>query len=171
METIWFRHVPATPVGDVWVAVSTRGLGVIHIGTERERFEAALRRRYGKVSLVEDTTRTAEAVRQLQEYLDGQRREFTLPIDWQGMSVFQQRVLQATRAIPYGQTRTYGEIAAQLGRPGAARAVGRAEATNPLPLVLPCHRVLGADGALHGYGGGSGLPTKAWLLRLEGALP
>ncbi len=89
-------------------------------------------------------------------------------IDWSVLTPFQQKVLQATLAIPYGQTRTYAEIAQQVGKPRAARAVGRAEATNPMPVVIPCHRVIGSDGKLHGYGAGEGLPTKAWLLELEG---
>jgi O-6-methylguanine DNA methyltransferase len=71
-------------------------------------------------------------------------------------------------AIPYGQTRTYREIAAQIGTPNAPRAVGRANATNPMPLVIPCHRVIGTDGKLHGYGGAGGLKTKRWLLTMEG---
>ena len=72
-------------------------------------------------------------------------------------------------AIPYGETRTYGEIAAQIGTPNAPRAVGRANAANPMPLVIPCHRVIGTDGKLHGYGGAGGLKTKQWLLSMEGA--
>jgi len=79
-------------------------------------------------------------------------------------------VLQATREIPYGETRTYKEIAERIGRPRAARAVGRAEATNPMPLVLPCHRVIGMDGKLHGYGLAEGVKTKEWLLQMEGAV-
>jgi O-6-methylguanine DNA methyltransferase len=75
--------------------------------------------------------------------------------------------LRATYEIPYGETRTYKQIAEVIGAPGAARAVGRAEATNPMPVVLPCHRVLGSDGKLHGYGAGAGLETKTWLLKLE----
>ncbi|GAB4536722.1 MAG: methylated-DNA--[protein]-cysteine S-methyltransferase [Anaerolineales bacterium] len=169
METIWYTLLPVTPVGPVWIAVSERGLGVIHMGAERTDFESQVHRRYGTVTLLADEQRTAEAAAQVQAYLQGKRRTFTLPIDWQGMGAFQRRALQATFEIPYGETRSYGEIAAQLGSPKAARAVGRAEATNPIPLVLPCHRVLGADGKLHGYGGGQGLPTKTWLLELEGA--
>jgi methylated-DNA-[protein]-cysteine S-methyltransferase len=83
---------------------------------------------------------------------------------------FQREVLQITFEIPYGETRTYSDIAHQMGRERAARAVGRAEATNPMPLVVPCHRVIGSDGKLHGYGGGEGLKTKEWLLKMEGAV-
>lgn len=167
--TIWYAMIPDSPIGTLWIAVSARGLGIIHIGHERAEFEAQVRRRYGAANLVADETHTAEAARQILAYLNGQRRTFDLPIDWQKLGDFQRRALQATLTIPYGETRTYGEIAAHLGNPRAARAVGRAEATNPLPLVVPCHRVVGADGKLHGYGGGDGIPTKTFLLQLEGA--
>ena len=99
----------------------------------------------------------------------GNLRTFNTPVDWSTISGFQKDVLQITFAIPYSETRTYQQIADQLGRKGAARAVGRAEATNPIPLVIPCHRVIGTDGSLHGYGMGSGIPTKRWLLDLESA--
>jgi len=105
----------------------------------------------------------------LAAYFAGQRRHFPLPIAWDGLRPFQRRVLQAVYAIPYGETRTYGAIAAQIGQPRAARAVGRAVATNPMPIVVPCHRVVGAGGKLHGFSGPGGLQTKARLLALEQA--
>ena len=83
------------------------------------------------------------------------------------MTVFQIAVRQAVMALPYGETASYGEIAARVGNPRAARAVGAVQASNPISFVIPCHRVLGADGSLHGYGGFGGLKTKAWLLELE----
>jgi methylated-DNA-[protein]-cysteine S-methyltransferase len=101
------------------------------------------------------------------EYLKGKRRDFTFAIDWSTLKPFQRNTLRAVFSIPYGETRTYAEIAAQIGHPNAYRAVGRANATNPMPLVVPCHRVIGTDGKLHGYGGGDGLPTKEWLLKME----
>jgi len=85
------------------------------------------------------------------------------------MTPFQRAALARVCAVPYGRTSTYGTIADELGQPGAVRAVGRANATNPLPIIIPCHRILGADGKLHGYGARGGLETKAWLLRLEGS--
>jgi methylated-DNA-[protein]-cysteine S-methyltransferase len=107
------------------------------------------------------------AVRQVGEYLAGERRAFDLAIDWSGMGAFQRAALEQVIAVPYGQTATYGEIARRIGKPGAGRAVGRANATNPVPLVIPCHRLVGTDGKLHGYGAPGGIETKRWLLELE----
>ena len=122
----------------------------------------------GIKQVVYDPAKVQPALAQIGEYLGGRRRSFDLPIDWSVMTPFQQQVLRETVAVQYGQTTTYGELAGRIGRPRAARAVGRAQATNPMPLVIPCHRVLGSDGGLHGYGAGEGLKTKEWLLRLEG---
>jgi len=108
------------------------------------------------------------ARRQLDEYFAGRRRVFDLRLAARG-TPFQQAVWCAVAAIPYGETRTYGQIAATIGRPGAVRAVGAANGANPLPIVVPCHRVIGQDGTLTGYGGG--LPRKEALLRLEGWQP
>jgi methylated-DNA-[protein]-cysteine S-methyltransferase len=105
-----------------------------------------------------------ETRRQLQEYFDGLRREFTLPLDPRGTD-FQLRVWRALQSIPYGKTSSYGELARALGMPHASRAVGAANGANPLPIVIPCHRVLGSTGKLVGYGGG--LPMKKRLLELE----
>lgn len=101
---------------------------------------------------------------QLLEYLSGARRSFDLPLDPAG-TAFQRSVWEALRAIPYGQTRTYGEMAAAVGRPRAVRAVGQANHVNPLPIFIPCHRVVGKNGALTGYAGG--LDLKGALLALE----
>jgi len=108
---------------------------------------------------------TAEARRQLAEYFAGRRRTFELPLAPRG-TPFQLRVWEELRRIPFGATRSYGEIAQAIGRPSASRAVGAANGANPLPIVVPCHRVIGADGSLTGFGGG--LPTKRHLLAHEG---
>lgn len=107
-----------------------------------------------------------DAGTQLGEYFRGTRREFDLDLKPTG-TAFQLAVLNALATIPYGETRSYGEIASQIGRPKAVRAVGAANGRNPLPIVIPCHRVIGADGSLTGFGGG--LETKRYLLDLEGA--
>jgi methylated-DNA-[protein]-cysteine S-methyltransferase len=106
-----------------------------------------------------------EAERQLREYFAGQRQTFTVPVDVAG-TPFQRRVWQALRTIPFGETRSYAEIATQIGHPRAVRAVGAANGRNPLPIVAPCHRVIGSNGTLTGFAGG--LENKARLLALEG---
>jgi methylated-DNA-[protein]-cysteine S-methyltransferase len=106
----------------------------------------------------------AEATTQLREYFAGTRTSFALPLQMDG-NAFEQRVWAALRTIPYGETASYGEIAAQIGAPGAARAVGVANARNPIAIIVPCHRVIGANGKLVGFGGG--LPMKRALLDLE----
>ncbi len=108
------------------------------------------------------------AQQQLGEYFAGRRRVFDLPLAPHGTE-FQRTVWQALADIPYGNTISYAQLAQRLGNPNGTRAVGAANGRNPLPIVLPCHRVIGADGGLTGFGGG--LPTKQFLLRLEGALP
>jgi methylated-DNA-[protein]-cysteine S-methyltransferase len=107
----------------------------------------------------------AAATRQLNEYFAGTRREFDLPLRSQGTQ-FQQRVWRELAAIPYGQTWSYGDLAARIGKPSASRAVGLANGRNPISILVPCHRVIGANGSLTGYGGG--LERKQWLLEHEG---
>lgn len=111
-----------------------------------------------------DPARTAVAKQELLDYCRGQRTTFSLPLALRG-TVWQVAVWQALTLIPFGETRTYRQLAAELGRPGAARAMGRANATNPISIVVPCHRVIGANGALTGYGGG--LHIKMRLLEHE----
>jgi methylated-DNA-[protein]-cysteine S-methyltransferase len=165
---LYIGLLPSSPIGSLWVASSAQGLVAIGWTIPEADFTRQLSRRY-LVDIVRSETRTSEALRQISEYLLGERRQFELPLDLSDLSDFQRQVLRLTAAIPYGQTTTYKEIAARIGRVNAARAVGRVQATNPIPLVIPCHRVLGSDGSLHGYGGPGGIKLKAWLLKLEGA--
>ena len=158
-----------TPLGDLWLATSQVGLVAVSWSKKELSFQEYLFKRFKRPSEI-NAGRLALTFDELYEYLQGRLKTFSIPIDWSLLRPFQQAVLKATFAIPYGETRCYGEIAAEIERPGAARAVGRAEATNPMPLVIPCHRVIGVDGKLRGYGGGQGLPTKEWLLKLEGVL-
>jgi methylated-DNA-[protein]-cysteine S-methyltransferase len=171
-QTIAFSCLAATPLSPIWIAVSESGLVAIGFEDSEEDFKANLQRRFGLGTAIIPTNSEMPqllnaAVEQVQAYLQGSLRGFTLPIDWSKMGKFQAEALQLTLAIPYGEVTTYAEIARKMGQPRAARAVGRAEATNPMPLVIPCHRVVGSDGALHGYGGRGGLLTKAWLLKME----
>ena len=150
-----------SPVGPLMLAADESGLR--HIEFRDNRHPADRADWHGGSSDVLDA---AEA--QLREYFAGQRRTFDLPLSPQGTD-FQRTVWQELARIPYGATISYAQLAQRVGNASAMRAVGAANGRNPLPIVLPCHRVIGADGSLTGFGGG--LPTKEFLLRLEGALP
>lgn len=168
-SALYIGETGQTPIGKLWLAVTDLGLAAVEWGQSQAEFEAYLVKRF-KRPVTYDPKKVKDASKELTEYLNGKRRLFTIIIDWTVVRPFQRAVLQATYYIPYGETRTYKEVSEQINRPNAARAVGRAEATNPMPLVIPCHRVIGTDGKLHGYGLGEGLKTKEWLLKLEGAL-
>ena len=115
---------------------------------------------------------TRKAALLLQKYFNGERVSFDLPVDRSGFTLFQSEVYEAVARIPRGKVKSYGEIALQIGRPRSARGVGAAMAYNPLPIIIPCHRVVGASGALTGYSGPGGVMSKKWLLLMEGvALP
>jgi O-6-methylguanine DNA methyltransferase len=158
-----------TPLGVARLYGTARGLLCVTLpGEMREFAERWLRRATRGGELVEDADALRDAATQLTEYFAGERRAFDVAIDWRG-TPFQRAVWEAVGAIPYGETRTYGEIAAALGRPQAARAVGGANGANPLAPIVPCHRLIGNDGALRGYG--AGLGTKRWLLALERRCP
>lgn len=159
--------IQSTPLGEVWAAVSERGLVRVEYGISRAKFESGVLWQTRRKVRYEPAG-VKHVTRQIKEYLGGKRQGFQLKIDWSLLgSDFQRAALQKVFAIPYGKTRTYADIAAQIGHANAPRAVGRANATNPMPLVIPCHRVIGTDGKLHGYGGKGGLKTKAWLLKME----
>jgi methylated-DNA-[protein]-cysteine S-methyltransferase len=162
---MWIGSGEQERLGPVWVALSPAGLVVVLM----KGSEGAMRRQLAPAGVTVDHQRTEPAVSQIVAYLNGQRHDFDIPIDWSVLDTFHARVLRVVHAIPYGQTRTYGDIAKELGLVNGARAVGRANATNPMPLVIPCHRVVGSDGRLHGYGGPGGVTTKAWLLQMEGS--
>jgi O-6-methylguanine DNA methyltransferase len=165
---IYLGELNRTRLGDLRLAASDLGLVAVEWSDAQPDLDRHLRR-LGR-PVLPDAAKIEPYAAQLREYLDGQRRAFTFPVDWGTLRPFQRQVLKLVFAIPCGETRTYRDLAVQIGRPLAARAVGRANATNPMPLVVPCHRVIGADGKLHGYGGGEGLKTKEWLLKMEGAV-
>lgn len=160
--TIFASRIP-TLVDDMVAAVDGDGALVLLEFVDGRRSEDLLS---GLGEVTWSDAPLAAVRRQLDEYFAGRRREFDVPIRPAG-SDFQHRVWSAVRAIPYGETTSYGEVAARLDRAGASRAVGRANATNPVCLVTPCHRVIGKDGSLTGFGGG--IETKRWLLEHESA--
>jgi len=154
--------VVASPVGDLHVAATGRGL--CRISYQGDDLEDRLAHGFGVRVL---RSPLDEVRRELDEYFEGRRREFDLPLDLR-VAEFPAAVLHELARVPYGQTDTYGKLAARAGRPRAARAVGTIMNRNPIPIVLPCHRIVGANGALTGYAGG--LEVKRRLLELEGAM-
>jgi methylated-DNA-[protein]-cysteine S-methyltransferase len=157
-----------SPFGPVTLAATERGLVRINLPSYDEgRFLAALSVTVSP-AILESPARLDAARRQLDEYFDGKLKRFSVPLDWRLIHGFQERVLRATAAIPYGETLSYGEVAAEAGKPRAHRAAGSALGRNPLPLIVPCHRVLQAGGKVGNYGGGPEM--KRALLDLEGAI-
>jgi methylated-DNA-[protein]-cysteine S-methyltransferase len=155
-----------TPVGPLFVAVSELGLCRISYDPEPDRQVEELARTFG--SRVLRAPRPLDPVkRELDEYFEGRRHEFDLPVDLRGRTDFSRLVLEQLARVPYGEVTTYGSLAARSGRPKAARAVGTIMNRNPIPIILPCHRVVGSTGSLVGYGGG--LERKRLLLDLEHA--
>ena len=149
----------ASPIGDLIVARDEDGITALLLPDGGRPARPA-------PNWVRDDGAFDDVRTQLAEYFAGERTDFDLPLHMIG-NAFQRRVWQALLDIPCGETRSYGQVAATVGAPGAARAVGSANAQNPIALIVPCHRVIGADGSLTGYGGG--LPTKRWLLDHEAA--
>ena len=156
-----YTHIDS-PVGPLLLASDNDGLRLIEFHTPRYAMQRDADWHEGD----DATLRMTRA--QLDEYFAGKRRTFDLPLAPRGTE-FQRNVWQTLATIPYGETISYAQLAKRVGKPTAMRAVGAANGRNPLPIVLPCHRVIGADGSLTGFGGG--LPTKEFLLNLEGALP
>ena len=146
-----------TPIGELLVAGDDDGLGMVG-------FPEGSMRREPEPDWIFNEKELAEARRQLSEYFAGQRKRFELKLNPSGTE-FQRQVLDELVKIPYGTTVSYSDIARRIGRPRAVRAVGAANGRNPIPVIIPCHRVIGAHGDLTGFGGG--LPTKEALLRLE----
>ena len=156
-----------TPVGTLLVATTERGVCRISYDPEPERVAERLAEKFG-VRVLRATKPVDPVRRQLGEYFEGKRTEFELAIDLRVTGEFNREVLKRLARVPYGQVTTYGALAAEAHRPKAARAVGVVMNRNPLPIVLPCHRVVGAHGSLVGYAGG--LERKELLLKLEGAI-
>jgi O-6-methylguanine DNA methyltransferase len=155
----------ATPFGAIQLFGTTRGLLKLALPNEtRAAAESYVRRVLGPVILREDTEPLSAALEQLKAYFAGAGSTFTITLDPHG-TVFQRQVWDAVAGVAYGATRSYAQIAQAIGRPAAVRAVGAANGANPLPIIIPCHRIIGADSRLTGYGGG--LAMKRGLLDLE----
>jgi methylated-DNA-[protein]-cysteine S-methyltransferase len=166
LTTVGYDLLPS-PLGPLWVAITPRGVATIHYGEEPSPSELRrLIRVYGP-GIVPDHKRSSALARELDQYFNGKRREFDVEYDLSGLTPFQTRVLNATAKIPFGSVSTYGAIAKRAGNQNASRAAGGALNQNPIPIVVPCHRVVGSTGALVGYAGG--LDTKRRLLGIEGA--
>lgn len=156
---LYYTILKDTPIGALLVAGDQDALQQIRFLGDRDgRTEI-------QADWIEGSRPLREVVRQLTAYFRGRLTEFELPMRAEG-TAFQQRVWQALRQIPFGRTASYGDIARQIGQPSASRAVGAANGKNPIPIVVPCHRIIGSGGALVGFGGG--LPIKRKLLQLEG---
>ena len=151
MQIELVRHIE-TPIGRLALFADGDGLCALRFASTGEEMDAA--------------PLLLQAERELEEYFAGRRTAFSVPLSMHG-TPFQMEVWAALRTIPYGETSSYAALAAQIGRPRACRAVGMANHVNPLPILVPCHRVVGADGHLTGYAGG--LDVKKYLLELEGA--
>jgi O-6-methylguanine DNA methyltransferase len=163
-----YYSIFGSSVGVVCIASTEKGACKIALpGESEEDFFGWLRTRFGPQNVVEDRSRNEGVLAELESYLAGALKEFESTLDLQGTE-FQMKVWREVRTIPYGTTRSYRDIAERVGHPKAYRAVGTANGANPIPIIVPCHRVIGQDGSLRGYGGG--LAMKERLLRLEGAI-
>jgi methylated-DNA-[protein]-cysteine S-methyltransferase len=157
---MYYTYVDS-PIGPMFLAGDSNGIS-------RISFTVGHQVRQPQPGWIEDAAPLDYAIAQLEGYFAGERQVFDLPLIMEGTE-FQKRVWKVVLGIPFGETWSYGQVAEALGSPGASRAVGGANHANHLPLVVPCHRVIGADRSLTGFGGG--LETKRWLLDFEGALP
>ncbi len=156
-----------TPIGALLVAATDRGLLRISFDADPDHSLAQLSRVAGR-RILRAPAAVDSVRRELDEYFEQRRRSFDLSVDLRGTTPFTAQVLHELALVPYGQTASYRQLAERVGRPRAARAIGMVMNHNPIPIVLPCHRIVGSDGSLVGYGGG--LDRKERLLRLEGAI-
>ena len=159
----------ASPIGDLHIAVSDAGVAEIGFGWQESGVAFADRLIARGFAPVADAAAVAPVAAELGRYFAGEARQFAAPIDWRGVTPFARAVLEATARVPFGVTVTYRDIAVATGKPGAVRAVGNALHRNPVPVIVPCHRIVRSDLTLGGYAGG--LEAKRRLLALEGAIP
>jgi methylated-DNA-[protein]-cysteine S-methyltransferase len=166
-DRVVYDRLDDTPVGRLFFALGSKGIIALEYEESESAFVSRLTRRVGGKP-VRSPERLKDVARQVADYLAGTRQSFDLHVDLAGLTPFQQRVLRAVSRVPRGKVATYAEIARRIDRPNAARAVGQALRRNPIPIVIPCHRVLASDGGLGGYTGRGGVRTKKQLLALEG---
>jgi methylated-DNA-[protein]-cysteine S-methyltransferase len=167
-EIAYDRFV-GTPFGDLLVAVSDHGVLALRFGGSEVEFQKELADRHG-TEVRRDPDRVSEVMNQLGEYFEGSRSAFEVAFDLSALTPFQRSVLRAVQKVPKGSYVTYLELAKRIGKPKSARAVGQALGHNPIPILIPCHRVIASDGSLGGYSGPGGVETKSELLRMEGAV-
>ena len=159
-----YAELTDTPIGKLSFVAGDRGLQRVAFTALKKLKESDVGDEK-KPSLI-GFQALSDLIQEMNAYFFGLRKTFSIDVDWGVLKGFQLRVLKRTAEIPFGQVLTYGQLGNELGQPGAARAVGQALGANPMPIVIPCHRVIGSDGKLHGYAGG--LANKAYLLNLEG---
>jgi methylated-DNA-[protein]-cysteine S-methyltransferase len=174
-DRIWYTRI-ASPIGELILAATNEGLREIEFGSNIPESDFVARQRERgldpvRLERIEDAEPAVRqnlqrAASQLNEYFGGQRARFDVPLDWGAMAPFQRAVLEATAAVPFGQLDTYAGIARRIGKPGATRAVGNALGRNPIPVIVPCHRVIRSDATIGGYTGGLGIKHR--LLAIEG---
>jgi methylated-DNA-[protein]-cysteine S-methyltransferase len=149
-------------IGAIHLCASIEGLALVDLLHEDDFFTWDSQKTNASTDIL------MEAQSQILQYFEGSRKTFDLPIDWTATTSFQRRVLAIAVRIPFGEVQTYGDIARSMSMPNGSRAIGNALANNPLPIVIPCHRVIAADGDLQGYAARNSIRTKAWLLQHEG---
>jgi O-6-methylguanine DNA methyltransferase len=169
VKTITYDFIPNTIVGSVWAAATKDGLIAVDFDLTEIEFVKGIRESL-RVVFDDDKSQVAPFTDQIRAYLDGEIINLDLDVDLTKNTAFQRKVLLEVREIPYGQTITYAELAKRIGDSKALRAVGQALRRNPVPIAVPCHRVLHSDGTLGGYGGTVGRKRKIQLLKLEGVI-
>ncbi|TAK14903.1 MAG: methylated-DNA--[protein]-cysteine S-methyltransferase [Anaerolineae bacterium] len=166
---VHYAILPNTRIGDVWVAASSVGLVLIDFDLTEDQVIANIHGA-GRFRIQHNARHIDQYLQAVKAYLQGKTAQLDLPVDLRAISPFQRSVLMAAREVPRGQVSTYAEIARRIGKPRAFRAVGQALRHNPVPVVIPCHRVVNSDGTLGGYAGVLGSKRKVELLKLEGVM-
>lgn len=167
--TIYYGVIEDAPFSPIYVATGLHGLVSVDFGVTQEEFLTNVRKHTGGEAR-RSPEQVARCSREIREYLEGDRTDLDIEVDLSAVTPFQRSVLEEATRVPRGQVATYGEIAQRIGQPKASRAVGQALRRNPVPIVVPCHRVVSSDGTLGGYGGKLGSRRKIELLRLEGVV-